>query len=74
MEKKDGGLRPVINLKDLNQFVKAEYVKMEGPHLLLDLLQSQDWIVKMDLKDAYLQVPIHPDYQHLMYTPVLVTL
>ena len=30
VEKKDGGLRPVINLKDLNQFVKAEYVKMEA--------------------------------------------
>ena len=33
---------------------------------LPDLLQSQDWMVKMDLKDAYLQVPIHPDYQHLL--------
>ena len=66
VEKKDRGLRPVINLKDLNQFVKAEHFKMEGLHLLPDLLQSQDWIVKMDLKDVYLQVPIHPDYQHLL--------
>jgi len=23
-------------------------------------------MVKMDLKDAYLQIPIHPDYQHLL--------
>ena len=39
---------------------------MEGLHLLPDFIQSQDWLVKMDLKDAYLQVPIHPDYQHLL--------
>ena len=29
-------------------------------------LQSQDWMVKLDLKDAYLQIPIHPDHQHLL--------
>jgi len=57
---------PVINLKGLNQFVKTKHFKMEGLHLLPDLLQSQDWMVKMDLKDAYLQVPIHPDHQHLL--------
>ena len=74
VEKKDGAWDPVINLKDLNQSVKAEHFKMEGPHLLVDLLQSQDWMVKVDLKDAYLQVPIHSDYQYLMYTPVLMTL
>jgi len=66
VEKKDGGQRPVINLKGLNHFVKAEHFKMEGLHLLPDLLQSEEWMVKMDLKDAYLQVPIHPDYQHFL--------
>ena len=66
MKKKDGGQRPVINLKGLNQFLKAEHFKMEGLHLLPDLLQPQDRMVKMDLKDAYLQVPIHPDYQHFL--------
>ena len=33
------------------------------PNLLPDLLQSQDWMVKLDLKDAYLQVP----NQHFVY-------
>ena len=49
-----------------SQFVKTEHFKMEGLHLLPDLLQPQDWMVKMDLKDAYLQIPIHPDHQHLL--------
>ena len=42
VEKKDRGQRPVINLKGLNQFVKTEHFKMEGLHLLPDLLQLQD--------------------------------
>ena len=66
VEKKDGGQRPVINLKGLNRFVKTKHFKMEGLHLLPDLLQPQDWIVKMDLKDAYLQIPIHSEHQHLL--------
>ena len=66
VEKKDGGRRPVINLKGLNQFVRVEHFKMEGLHLLPDLLQSGDWMVKMDLKDAYLQVPINPCHQPLL--------
>ena len=66
VEKKDGGQRPVINLKGLNQFVRVEHFKMEGLHLLPDFLQSVDWMVKMDLKDAYLQVPINPGHQPLL--------
>ena len=39
---------------------------MEGLHILLELLQAGDWMVKMDLKDAYLQIPIHPTHQPLL--------
>ena len=39
---------------------------MEGLHLLPDIIQSADWMVKLDLKDAYLQVPIHQEYQSLL--------
>ena len=37
--KKDGGQRPVINLKALNNFVNKEHFKMEGIHTLKDLLR-----------------------------------
>ena len=46
VEKQDGGQRPVINLKGLNQFVKTEHFKMEGLHLLSDLLKPQDWMAR----------------------------
>ena len=54
VEKKEGGQRPVINLKALNTFVKHKHFKMEGLHILPDLIQSEDWMIKLDLKDAYL--------------------
>ena len=66
VEKKDGGQRLVINLKALNQLMRVEHFKIEGLHLLPDLLQSGDWMVKMGLKDAYLQVLINPSHQPLL--------
>ena len=66
VEKKGRGQREVINLKGLNSFIEAEHFKMEGLHLLPDLIQPQDWMVKLDLKDANLQVPIHQDNQCLL--------
>jgi hypothetical protein len=61
--KKDGGNRPVINLKPLNQFLVYEHFKMEGIHMLRDLLKQDDYLVKIDLKDAYLTVPIWKHHQ-----------
>ncbi len=52
MPKRDGKSRPVINLKELNVFLKYEHFKMEGIHLLRDLLQPQDSLGKIDLMVA----------------------
>ena len=61
--KKDGGNRPVVNLKPLNQYITYKHFKMEGIHMLRDLLKLGDWLVKIDLKDAYLTVPIWINHQ-----------
>ena len=53
--KKDGGQRPVINLKALNRFVLKENFKMEGIHTVKDLLRQGDWLAKVDLKDSFFQ-------------------
>ena len=58
--KKDGGFRPVINLKALNKFIAEEHFKMEGFHMVKDLTKPGDWLTKPDLKDAYFLVPIDP--------------
>ena len=42
--KKDGGNRPVINLKALNSFIPYSHFKMEGLHLLKDLLSENNFM------------------------------
>ncbi len=46
------------NLKPLNQFLVYEHFKMEGIHILRDLLRKGDYLIKIDLKDTYLTVPV----------------
>ena len=60
---KGGGNRPVMNLKNLNSIIPYIHFKMEGLHLLKDLLKEKDFMCKIDLKDAYLCVPLHPEHQ-----------
>jgi hypothetical protein len=58
--KKDGSLRPIFNLKELNHFIPYEHFKMEGVHLALDLIRHNSWFTKLDLKDAYMSVLMSP--------------
>ena len=58
MGKKDGGYRPVINLKMLNQLILFLHFKMEGLSQLKHIIQEGDWMCKLDLKDAYFSVPL----------------
>ena len=66
--KKDGGHRPIINLKRVNQFIPHHHFKMEGIHMLKDLLRQGDFMAKIDLKDAYFAVQIsEPDRKYLRF-------
>ena len=64
--KKDGGTRPIINLKGLNSFVQTVHFKMEGIHMVKDILKPGDWMTKVDLKDAYFTIPIAPCQRELL--------
>ena len=59
--KASGSWRPVIDLSTLNLRVRKTPFKMETLQSVLLPVRSGDWMVSIDLKDAYLQVPIHPD-------------
>jgi len=61
--KRNGQMRPVINLKRLNEWVETPHLKMEGIPTLRDLLCPGDWMVIVDLKDAYFTIFIHQDHQ-----------
>jgi len=36
---------------------------MEGLFLIKELLSPNDWMLKIDLKDAYFSVPIHASWR-----------
>ena len=50
----------VINLSLLNGFVLQTPLKMETSQSVLHAGRRDDWMVSIDLTDAYLQVHVHP--------------
>jgi hypothetical protein len=52
--------RPILDCQRLNQYIQCEHFKMEGVPALRELLEKDDYMCKLDLKDAYTVVPIHP--------------
>lgn len=61
--KKDGGWRPIINL---NTFLEVPHFKMEGINTLRDVFQKNDFIGKIDRKDAYLAVPVRLQHRKFL--------
>ena len=53
--------RPVIDLSRLNTFLHVEKFKMETPESIRTSLVPGDWVSSIDLSDAYLHIPIHPN-------------
>ncbi|XP_068692317.1 uncharacterized protein [Montipora foliosa] len=52
-------MRPVIDLSSLNKFIVNEHFQMENLSCLKTLLLPGDFMTNIDLKDAYLSVPVH---------------
>ena len=50
--------RPILDLSNLNPFLKTEKFKMETPETIRTSLQQGQWVISIDFKDAYFHVPI----------------
>ena len=61
--KKSGELRPVLNLRPLNQYLKTKHFKMDTLSKVLNLVKKGDWGISIDLKDAYFHILIHPAHR-----------
>ena len=65
--KKDGGWRPIINLKRLNKaYMVPPSFRMETPLDAASLLRPGDWAATVDLKDAYFHVSIHKRFRRYL--------
>ena len=65
--KKDGGWRPIINLKWLNQtFLDPPHFRMETVMDAASLLRPSDWAASIDLKDAYFHVGVNRRFRRFL--------
>ena len=55
-KKVSGEMKPVVNLRPLNRFLPHVHFKMEGLNVVRDLIQENDWMCRIDLKDAYFAI------------------
>ena len=56
--KPDGSFRFILNLKKFNNFVFTEHFKIEDIRTVLNILNKDDLMCRLDLKDAYLLLAI----------------
>lgn len=58
VSKPNGSHRLILNLKELNKFINTEHFKLEDGKIVKQLLDKDDFMASIDLKDAYYSVRI----------------
>ena len=64
--KASGGLRPILDLRRLNAYVKTLPFRMLTSAQVLSSVSEGEWFTLVDLKDAYFHVPIHPLHRRFL--------
>ena len=64
--KRGGVWRPIIELRYLNSYLEPPHFKMEGLYMLPSIISLGWFMVKIDLKDAYLIIPRAQNFQSLL--------
>ena len=66
VEKTDGWNRLVMNLKNPKTFIPYKYFKIEGLYCLKFLLEQDNLLCKIDLKETYSSVPLNKHSQKVL--------
>ncbi|XP_066524828.1 uncharacterized protein [Hoplias malabaricus] len=61
--KKDGGARPILDLRVLNKHLRVFTFKMLTLRQFLRSIGPGDWFTSIDLTNAYFHIAIHPDHR-----------
>ncbi len=64
--KKDGGLRPILDLRRLNRSVMRLKFRMLTIKQVVSQIRSEDWFETIDLKDAYFHISILPQHRKFL--------
>lgn len=64
--KKNGKLRMIVDLRAVNKWVNTPPFSMEDIRKLKPLLKEGDWMTKIDLKDGFHHISIHPQFQRYL--------
>ena len=64
--KRRGGLRPILDLRALNQYLRVYKFKMLTNDTLLSMVRRQSWLCSLDLRDAYFHIPIYPPHRKFL--------
>ena len=66
--KKSGGHRLILDLSELNQYIKKVHFKMEGLEKIASLICPNDFLASLDCQDAFLTIAMHLDfYKYLCF-------
>ena len=66
VKKKTGGMRPILDLRFLNKYLKSFQFKMLRTDTLLHKVRRGTFWTKIDLKDAYFHVSIYPPHRKFL--------
>ena len=64
--KKDRKWRLILDLSVINTYLLPVHFKMESIKSLTTILQPEHYMVRLDLKDAYLSIPFSQSYQRFL--------
>ena len=64
--KKDGGFRPILDLRGLNTFLKILPFHMLTSADTLRVVARGEWFTTIDLKDAYFHVPVAAHHRRFL--------
>ena len=64
--KKNGKLRPVIDLSDLNRLLKIPTFKMETVSVISRAISGILWATSVDIEDAYFHVPMNWEFHKFL--------
>lgn len=64
--KKDGQLRMILNLKDLNNYVEYHHFKMDTFETALKLIKPHCFMASIDIKNAYYSIPMANEYRKFL--------